>query len=130
MVLASNSLGMPCPGQSQSRLFRTSRSMVVFTQPNSPNRTNCHFVVFRVFRVETICAFEVLVSPGCGVSVANASVGITKKALFLLLMVILRLCPKHREWDFRLPQDQDRSLILVVHTCIAGCPGGQRHRAK
>src|SRR5258708_22775664 len=45
---------------------------------------------------------------------------------------MLRLCPEHREWDLRLrlPQDQDRSLILKVHTRIAGGSGGQRHRAE
>src|SRR5260370_21686272 len=45
---------------------------------------------------------------------------------------MLGLCPEHREWDLRLrlPQDQDRSLILKVHTRITGSPGGQRHRAE
>src|SRR6266567_7650244 len=45
---------------------------------------------------------------------------------------MLRLCPEHREWyiRLRLPQDQDRSLILKVHTCSAGRSGGQRHRAE
>src|SRR5258708_34071998 len=43
---------------------------------------------------------------------------------------MLNLCPEHREWCLWLPQDQDRSLILKVHTRIAGSPGGQRHRAE
>src|SRR6266852_5968339 len=45
---------------------------------------------------------------------------------------MLTECPEHREWRwrFRLPQDQDRSLILKGHTRIAGRPGGQRHRAE
>src|SRR5581483_7385168 len=43
---------------------------------------------------------------------------------------MLRLCPEHCEWFLRLPQDQDRSLILKVHTRSAGSPGGQRHRAE
>src|SRR5258708_40126797 len=43
---------------------------------------------------------------------------------------MLNLCPEHREWCLWLPQDQDRSLILKVHTRIAGRPGGQRHRAE
>src|SRR5947209_8660214 len=54
----------------------------------------------------------------------------TRKALFLSLIVILSVCPQHREWRLRLPQDQDRSLILKGHTSIAGSPGGQRHRAE
>src|SRR5215471_4316579 len=48
----------------------------------------------------------------------------------LASIVILSLCPEHREWHLRLPQDQDRSLILKVHTRSAGRPGGQRHRAE
>src|SRR5258708_26476509 len=43
---------------------------------------------------------------------------------------MLNLCPEHREWCLWLPQDQDRSLILKVHTRIAGSPGGQRNRAE
>src|SRR6266566_5759462 len=43
---------------------------------------------------------------------------------------MLPLCPEHREWYLRLPQDQDRSLILKVHTRSAGRPGSQRHRAE
>src|ERR1019366_897087 len=43
---------------------------------------------------------------------------------------MLRLCPEHREWDLRLPQDQDRSLILKVHTGSAGSSRGQRHRTE
>src|SRR6266699_5530184 len=45
---------------------------------------------------------------------------------------MLRLCPEHREWDLRLrlPQDQDRRMILEVHTSIAGSPSGQRHRTE
>src|SRR6266852_9766032 len=43
---------------------------------------------------------------------------------------MLGLWPDHREWCLRLPQDQDRSLILIGHTLIAGRPGGQRHRAE
>src|SRR5579864_6789095 len=43
---------------------------------------------------------------------------------------MLHLCPEHREWYLRLPQDQDRSLILKGHTRSAGHPGGQRHRAE
>src|SRR6266568_3278433 len=43
---------------------------------------------------------------------------------------MLNLCPEHREWCLRLPQDQDRSMILKGHTRIAGRPGGQRHRAE
>src|SRR6266550_4343742 len=43
---------------------------------------------------------------------------------------MLTECPHHREWCLRLPQDQDRSMILKVHTSIAGSPGDQRHRAE
>src|SRR5258708_38895919 len=45
---------------------------------------------------------------------------------------MLRLCPEHREWDLRLrlPQDQDRGMILKIHTRGAGSPGGQRHRVE
>src|SRR5437868_4081981 len=45
---------------------------------------------------------------------------------------MLSLCPERREWclRLRLPQDQDRGMILKVHTRIAGSPGGQRHRAE
>src|SRR5260370_25320756 len=130
MVLASNSLVMPCPGQRQSMQFSTSRSMVVFKQPTRPKRKSCQIVLFRVFRLEVTCTFVLLVSSGKGVGVGNSRVGITKKALFLSLIVILRLCPEYREWHLRLAQDQDRSLILEIHTSVAGSPGGQRHRAE
>src|SRR5207247_3590204 len=66
-VLKSNSLAVPCPGQSQSRPLSTSRSMVVFTQPTSPKRTNCQIVLFRVFRVEMACTCILFASPGKGV---------------------------------------------------------------
>src|SRR5207247_3971100 len=105
MVLASNSLVMPCPGQSQSRPFSTSRSMVVFKQPTSSKRKSCQIVLFRVFRLEVTCTFVLLVSSSKGVGVGNSRVGITKKALFLSLIVILSVCPEHREWHLWLPQD-------------------------
>src|SRR6266566_5185766 len=43
---------------------------------------------------------------------------------------MLEVCPDHREWCLWLPQDQDRSMILIVHTLIAGSPGGQCHRTE
>src|SRR5713226_1833130 len=77
-----------------------------------------------------LCTCVLLVSSSKGVGVGNSRVGITKKALFLSLIVILRLCPEYREWHLRLAQDQDRSLILEIHTRSAGRPGGQRHRSE
>src|SRR5260370_9280619 len=85
MVLKSRSLAMFCPGQSQSRPFSTSRSMVVFKQPTSPNRTNCQIVLFRVFRLEATCPCVLLVSPAKGVGVGNSSVGITRKGSLSLI---------------------------------------------
>src|SRR5215470_3544505 len=76
---------MPCPGQSQSRQFSTSRSIVVFTQPTSPNRTHCHIVLFRVIRLEATCPCVLLVTPGKGVGVGNASVGKTLKGSVALI---------------------------------------------
>src|SRR5215471_7630765 len=125
MVLKSNSLAMFCPGQSQSRQFSTRRSMVVFKHPTSANRTNCQIVLFRIIRLEATCTFVLLVSPGICASFGNSRVGITK----LSSIVMLTEYPDLREWELRLPQDQDRSMILIGHTILAGRPGGQRHRS-
>src|SRR6266568_6111830 len=132
MVLKNRSLAMLCVGQSWSRPLSTSRSIVVFKQPTSPKRTSCQIVLFRVFRLEATCPCVLLVSLDKGGGVGNSRAGITKKALFLSLIVILGVCPEHREGHLRLrvPQDQDRSMILEIHTRSAGSSGGQRHRSE
>src|SRR5215471_18213396 len=85
IVLTNNSLAMPCPGQSQSRQFSTSRSIVVFTQPTSPKRTNCQLVLPRVLRLEATCTCVMLVSPGKSVGVSDSSNGITRKGSLSLI---------------------------------------------
>src|SRR5215469_16379358 len=125
MVLKSRSPILFWVGQSQSRPLSTSRSMAVFKQPTSPNRTNCQIVLFRMVRLEATCPCVWLVSLGAGASFGNVSVGITK----LSSIVMLTEYPDLREWELRLPQDQDRSMILIGHTILAGRPGGQRHRS-
>ena len=72
-------------GQSWSRQFSTSRSMVVFKQPTSQKRTNCQIVLFRVFRLEATCTFILLVSFGKGVGVGNSRVSITRKGSLSLI---------------------------------------------
>src|SRR5215469_15819796 len=42
---------------------------------------------------------------------------------------MLTVNPDLREWELRLSQDQDRSLILKGHTILAGSPRSQRHRS-
>jgi len=46
--------------------------------------------------------------------------------LCLASIVMLSLCPEHCEWclRFRLPQDEDRSMVLKVYTILAGSAGG------
>src|SRR6266849_3535515 len=85
MVLKSNSLAVPCAGQSQSRPLSTSRSMVVFTQPTSPKRTNCQIALPRVFRLEVAGTCVLFASPGKGVGVGKSIVGITRKGSLSLI---------------------------------------------